>query len=46
MMLAQLLASMKDARGRVMVDHFYDGMTPLTALEKRAMAEAPAIDGG
>jgi len=25
----------------VTVDHFYDGMTPLTALEKRAIAEAP-----
>ena len=44
MMLAQLLASMKDARGRVLVEHFYDGMTPLSALEKRAIAAAPPID--
>jgi len=44
MMLAQLLASMKNAQGRVLVDHFYDGITPLTPLEKRAIAEAPAID--
>jgi acetylornithine deacetylase/succinyl-diaminopimelate desuccinylase-like protein len=44
MMLAQLLASMKDAKGRVLVDHFYDGITPLTPLEKRAIAEAPVID--
>jgi acetylornithine deacetylase/succinyl-diaminopimelate desuccinylase-like protein len=44
MMLAQLLASMKDARGRVLVDGFYDGIEPLGPLEKRAIAEAPAID--
>ena len=44
MMLAQLLASMKDAHGRVLIDHFYDGIAPLTPLERRAIAEAPAID--
>jgi len=44
MMLAQLLASMKNAEGRVTIDHFYDGITPLSALEKRAIAEAPPID--
>jgi len=44
MMLAQLLASMKNAQGRVTIDHFYDGITPLSALEKRAIAEAPPID--
>jgi acetylornithine deacetylase/succinyl-diaminopimelate desuccinylase-like protein len=46
MMLAQLLASMKNAQGRVTIDRFYDGITPLTALEKRAIAEAPEIDAG
>ena len=30
MMLVQLLASMKDASGRVLVDHFYDGIEPLS----------------
>ncbi|HUB81718.1 MAG TPA: M20/M25/M40 family metallo-hydrolase [Bryobacteraceae bacterium] len=44
MMLAQLLASMKNAEGRVTIDHFYDGITPLSPLEKRAIAEAPPID--
>ena len=44
MMLAQLLASMKNAEGRVTIDHFYDGITPLAPLEKRAIAEAPEID--
>ncbi len=46
MMLAQLLASMKNAQGRVTIDHFYDGITPLTPLEKRAIAQAPEIDPG
>jgi acetylornithine deacetylase/succinyl-diaminopimelate desuccinylase-like protein len=44
MMLAQLLASMKDESGRVLVDHFYDGMDPLSATEKRAVADAPDDD--
>ena len=41
MMLAQLLGSMKDADGHVLVPHFYDGVAPLSALEKQAIAEAP-----
>lgn len=44
MMLARLLASMKDDDGRVLVDHFYDGIEPLSETEKRAIAEAPNID--
>jgi acetylornithine deacetylase/succinyl-diaminopimelate desuccinylase-like protein len=44
MMLARLLAFMKDEDGIVLVDHFYDGIEPLSETEKRALAEAPAID--
>jgi acetylornithine deacetylase/succinyl-diaminopimelate desuccinylase-like protein len=44
MMLARLLASMKDDDGRVLVDHFYDGIQPLGETEKRAVAEAPDVD--
>jgi len=44
MMLVQLLASMKDQSGRVLVDHFYDGIEPLSESEKRAVAEAPDVD--
>ena len=44
MMLVQLLASMKDASGRVLVDHFYDGIEPFSETEKRAVAEAPDVD--
>jgi acetylornithine deacetylase/succinyl-diaminopimelate desuccinylase-like protein len=43
-MLARLLASMKDDDGRVTIDHFYDGIEPLSETEKRAVAEAPDVD--
>jgi acetylornithine deacetylase/succinyl-diaminopimelate desuccinylase-like protein len=44
MMLARLLASMKDDSGRVLIDHFYEGIEPLSETEKRAVAEAPDVD--
>ena len=44
MMLAQLLAGMKDADGLVLIPHFYDGVEPLGPLEKAALAAAPVND--
>src|SRR5580658_519551 len=44
MMLAQLLADMKDKDGRVLVPHFYDGIEPLSGSEKEALARAPVND--
>jgi acetylornithine deacetylase/succinyl-diaminopimelate desuccinylase-like protein len=44
MSLARLLASMKDDNGRVLVEHFYDDVVPLGPVEKKALADAPAID--
>ena len=44
MMLAQLLASMKDAEGRVLVKDFYSGVLPYSATERRAIAEAPGFE--
>jgi acetylornithine deacetylase/succinyl-diaminopimelate desuccinylase-like protein len=44
MMLARLLASMKDDTGHVLVDHFYDEVEPLSETEKRAIAEIPDTD--
>jgi acetylornithine deacetylase/succinyl-diaminopimelate desuccinylase-like protein len=44
MMLAQLLAGMKDEEGRVLIPHFYDGIEPLTSTEKAAIARAPVND--
>src|SRR6516225_8357610 len=44
-MLARLLASMRDDDGRATVAHFYEGIEPLSQTEKRAIAEAPDVDG-
>src|SRR5579872_2212891 len=44
MMLARLLASMKDDNGRVLIENFYKGIVPLSALEKDAIAKAPKND--
>ena len=44
MMLAQLLAGMKDENGRVLIPNFYDGVAPLSAIEKQALAAAPVND--
>jgi len=44
MELAQLLASMKDERGRVTVPGWYDDVVPLTAVERQAIRAVPAAD--
>ena len=44
MMLAELLASMKDDAGRVTVPGFYDDVVPLSAEERAAIAAVPAPD--
>lgn len=44
MMLARLLASMKDDRGRILISGYYDDVEPLGAAEKKALAEAPEYD--
>jgi acetylornithine deacetylase/succinyl-diaminopimelate desuccinylase-like protein len=44
MLLAHLLASMKDNAGRVLIAGWYDGVEPLGEAERRAIAEAPAYD--
>ena len=42
--LGRLLASMKDDEGRVLIDGFYDDVTPLTPTERRALAAAPDVE--
>jgi acetylornithine deacetylase/succinyl-diaminopimelate desuccinylase-like protein len=42
--LARLLASMKDEKGRVTIDGFYDDVVPLTATERRAIDEIPNVE--
>jgi acetylornithine deacetylase/succinyl-diaminopimelate desuccinylase-like protein len=42
--LARLLASMKQADGRVTVDGFYDDVVPLTAAERQAIDDIPNVE--
>jgi acetylornithine deacetylase/succinyl-diaminopimelate desuccinylase-like protein len=44
MILAKLLASMKDESGRVAIAGWYDNIEPLGEVERRAIAEAPQYD--
>ena len=44
MELSQLLASMKDANGRVLIDGYYDDVVPLSDLEKKALEAMPVND--
>ena len=45
LLLARLLASMKDPESdRVLIDGFYDEVEPLTERERKAIADAPAVD--
>jgi acetylornithine deacetylase/succinyl-diaminopimelate desuccinylase-like protein len=43
-MLARLIASMQDDDGRVLIEHFYEGIVPLSDDERRAIAAAPDAD--
>ncbi|MGC4037678.1 MAG: M20/M25/M40 family metallo-hydrolase [Chitinophagaceae bacterium] len=44
MNLVQLLASMKDDKGNVLIDGFYDDVIPLSASEKEAINKVPDIE--
>ncbi len=44
LMLAHLLASMKDEDGRVRIAGFYDGAAPLTEAERQAIAAIPPVE--
>lgn len=44
MRLARLLASMKDDTGRVVIDGFYDEVTPLSPSDLKALDEMPNIE--
>lgn len=43
-LLVELLASMKDEEGNVLVEGYYASSDPLGALEKAALAAAPTMD--
>lgn len=44
MRLAQLLASMKDNNGTVLIDGFYDDVIPFTESEKIAISKIPRVE--
>lgn len=44
MMIATLLASMRDDEGRIRIAGYYDDVTPVTAAEHRAVAALPKYD--
>lgn len=44
MMIATLIASMRDDDGRIRIAGYYDDVTPVTAAEHRAVAELPKYD--
>jgi acetylornithine deacetylase/succinyl-diaminopimelate desuccinylase-like protein len=44
LMLARLLTSMKDEDGKVTIQGFYDDVTPLSAIEQKAIQDMPDID--
>ena len=41
MALSRLLAKIHDAKGRITIPHFYDGVVPLTKYERKQMARVP-----
>jgi len=43
-MLSSLVGSMKDEKGNVIIDGFYDDVEPLSESEKQALKEVPEID--
>ena len=43
-MLAHLLASMRDEEGRILIDRFYDDVLPFSAEQRAALAAMPNID--
>jgi acetylornithine deacetylase/succinyl-diaminopimelate desuccinylase-like protein len=43
-LLASLLAGMRDPDGRVAIKGFYDGVRPISDLDRRAIANIPQVD--
>ena len=43
-MIAQLIARMRDTNARILIPHFYDDVKPLTPTEKQAIREMPPVD--
>jgi acetylornithine deacetylase/succinyl-diaminopimelate desuccinylase-like protein len=46
MALCQLLAKLRDAKGRITIPGFYDDVVPLTPLERKQLRRLPGTDEG
>jgi acetylornithine deacetylase/succinyl-diaminopimelate desuccinylase-like protein len=42
--MANLLAGLRDADGKILIPGFYDEVRPLTAAEKKAITDSPRVD--
>ncbi len=42
--LTHIIDSMRDDQGRILIDGFYNEVRPLTAAEKKALAEVPPVE--
>ena len=43
-MMVRLLASMRDEEGKILIDHYYDDVRPLSAADRGAIAALPPVD--
>lgn len=43
-MLAHLIASMRDEEGRILIDNFYDDVRPFSPAQRAALDAMPAVD--
>ncbi|MGQ0649021.1 MAG: M20/M25/M40 family metallo-hydrolase [Gemmatimonadaceae bacterium] len=43
-MLAHLIASLRDEEGRILIDDFYDDVLPFTPAQRAALAAIPSVD--
>ena len=43
-MLSQLLASMKDAQGNVVIEHYYESVEPISEFERAQLKKVPNIE--
>src|SRR5881392_4460663 len=43
-MMVRLLASMRDEEGKILIDHYYDDVRPLSAADRAAIAALPPVE--
>ncbi len=44
-MIAHLLASLRDEDGHILIPHFYDDVAPVSAADRAALAAMPPVEG-